>query len=359
MPNEIFDLIIIGAGPSGLFTALQIEKDLKLLILEKSEVPAQKLLLSAKWRGNVTNRTADESHYFPEGKVFVKKAFEHYGVSDFLSFLENHHLAFHEEDFWRILLDHGAKEFQQCLLTKLQEKKIPIHFGESPETIQKNHYFEISTHCWTYFSKNLLIATGSKSVPSLWSSDLATQVAQQFHLCYEPFYPALVGFETEKDLSSLSWSSLIAKGELWIDHKKVSEQTGPILFTHRWLSGPVIFNASLRLTEEQRKKNLIELKVIIKKQDITKRFLWYLGFKQNKLNTYLFTTKILKTRDFTEAKVCGWGIHCEELDENFQSTKIPWLFFIGEAVNITGETGGFNLQRCWTSAKCCSNYFSV
>ncbi|MCR5412185.1 MAG: NAD(P)/FAD-dependent oxidoreductase [Patescibacteria group bacterium] len=48
MPNEIFDLIIIGAGPSGLFTALQIEKDLKLLILEKSEVPAQKLLLSAK-----------------------------------------------------------------------------------------------------------------------------------------------------------------------------------------------------------------------------------------------------------------------------------------------------------------------
>jgi predicted flavoprotein YhiN len=90
---------------------------------------------------------------------------------------------------------------------------------------------------------------------------------------------------------------------------------------------------------------------------MTKRFLTYLGFRSNALKKYTFTTGITGVRGFDEAKVCGGGISTENLNENFEVKSVPGLFIIGECLDATGKTGGFNLQRCWTSGAGCSKTF--
>ncbi|MDR0282330.1 MAG: NAD(P)/FAD-dependent oxidoreductase [Candidatus Peribacteria bacterium] len=76
----------------------------------------------------------------------------------------------------------------------------------------------------------------------------------------------------------------------------------------------------------------------MKKLNVTKRFLSYLGFQHNKFTNYTFTTTIIKVRGFDEAKVCGGGILLENLDENFQVKPIPGMYIIGECLNVTGKT---------------------
>ncbi|MDR0860011.1 MAG: NAD(P)/FAD-dependent oxidoreductase [Candidatus Peribacteria bacterium] len=86
---------------------------------------------------------------------------------------------------------------------------------------------------------------------------------------------------------------------------------------------------------------------------MTKRFLAYLGFRLNLLTEYTFTTRITGTRGFEEAKVCSGGIQTQGLQENFEVKIQPGLFIIGECLDCTGKTGGFNLQRCRTSGAVC------
>jgi predicted flavoprotein YhiN len=162
---------------------------------------------------------------------------------------------------------------------------------------------------------------------------------------------------TEKDVSSLSGSSVTAKFEFKYHNKTIYEENGPILFTHRWLSGPSIFNASL-YRDNPKDPQGFSCYLTIKQQEITKRLLAYLGFHSNKLPQYFFSTKLTGKRGLDEAKVCWWGILTKELDDHCQSKKIPGLFFLGETINATGETWGFNLQRCRSTAFACSNYFN-
>ncbi|MDR2191213.1 MAG: NAD(P)/FAD-dependent oxidoreductase [Candidatus Peribacteria bacterium] len=122
-----------------------------------------------------------------------------------------------------------------------------------------------------------------------------------------------------------------------------------MLFTHWGLSGPVIFNSTLAmqgLPPEQ-----FTFKLSLPKAAITKRLLAYLGFSAPKLAHYTLTTKLHRLRPLTEAKVCGGGICGEQLTEQLEVKTVPGLFITGECLDVTGKTGGYNLQRCWTSGK--------
>jgi predicted Rossmann fold flavoprotein len=223
------DVIIIGAGPSGLFCALHLPEGLKVLILEKSEHSATKLLMSAKGRGNLTNVSLDPAlDYVSSDTSFVQQAFRQYGVQDFLQFLRENAVAFQEEENSRILLQSGkVSQFREVLVQKLAEKGVEISYGQELQSVvcQEEGGFKIQTSSASFSAKKVILATGSKSVPKLGSSDIALQVARDFGLKYTDFYPALVGFETEKDLSSLSGSSVMGKGELYVRGKLIYEQS--------------------------------------------------------------------------------------------------------------------------------------
>lgn len=354
----IRDIIIIGAGPSALFCALHLPSDLKILLLEKTEMVAQKLLMSAKWRGNLTNIHITSKDYVTDDEKFVEQSLQKYWSKEFLSFLEQYEIPYHEEAGGRILLDSWkVKEFQMFLLNEIEKKGIQISYNQDICSLKEEQdSFQIKTVQDQFWAKKVILATGSSSIPSVGSSDIALKIAKEFHLKYSSFYPALVGLETEKDVSSLSGSSLIGKVELYDDGKLLYQQTGPILFTHRWVSGPTVFNASLFLKNTTPSSDIL-FKIKVDSSNITKRFLVYLGFKTNKLPHYMFTTKITQQRPFSEAKVCWGGIATSNLTPNFESKTVSGLYCIGECVEVTGKTGGYNLQRCRTSAHCCSQSF--
>ena len=354
--NKIYNVIILWAWPAWLFCANKIEGWKSILILEKSDSSAQKLLLSAKWRWNITNTIINpKEDYATDDSDFVKSAFDKFWVKDFLKFLANEWIEVKEEMGGRILLKSGkVKEFHEKLLQIVENKWVEIKYNSEFLDVNKmeDWNFEIKTLNWIYYTKKFIVATWWPSFPKLGASGIANDIARKFNLEKTEFYPALVGFETSKNFSSLSWSSVIWKLNLLEWNKIIYEELWAILFTHWWISGPAVFNASLFMRNKWKK---YKVRFFVSDKEITKRLLNFLWFKTNKLKEYTVSSDILGVRWLDEAKVCWWWIKTENLDNNFECKKIPWLYFIWECVDVTWKTWWFNLQRCRTSGAVCAN----
>jgi hypothetical protein len=360
MNTKIYDIIIVWAWPAWLFCANKINEWKSVLILGKSDSPAQKLLLSAKWRWNITNvKINPKEDYVTDDSNFVKSAFDKFWVKDFLEFLDSEWIEVKEENNGRILLKSGkVKEFHEKLLHLLGNKWIEIKYNTEFLDVKKmdDLNFEIKTSNWNYYTKNFIVATWWPSFPKLWASWIAIDVAKFFGLKTIPFYPALVGFETSQNFSSLSGSSVIWKLNLIKWDKVIYEESWPILFTHRWISGPAVFNSSLFIRENfKESKSKYKVRLFVSDKEITKRLLSFLWFRVNKLKEYIISSDVINVRWLDEAKVCWWWVETENLNDNFECKNVPWLYFIWECVDVTGKTWWFNLQRCRTSGAVCAN----
>lgn len=362
MGNKVYDVIILWAWSAWIFCALKILKEYSILILDKADSPAQKLLLSAKWRWNITNSNINPIYdYVSDDQNFVNTCFNKYWVSDFLWFLKNEWIEVKEENNWRILLKSGSvKEFHEKLLECIKDKWVEIKYNSELLSVNKvDNIFKIKTSWWIYFAKNFIVATWWPSFQKLWATGISSDIAKHFNLWFTPFYPALVGFETEQDFSSLSGSSVTGKLRLLNWNKIIYEETWPILFTHRWISGPTVFNASLFMRETLYWwKTWYKVKIIIPTKEITKRLLIFLWFRTNKLVEYTISSEIVNVRWLDEAKVCWWWVKTNNLSLRFECKDVSWLYFIWECVDVTWKTWWFNLQRCWTSAAICANWIN-
>ena len=362
MKNNIYDVIILWAWPAWLFCASKIINKYSILILDKAISPAQKLLLSARWRWNLTNLNINPMYdYISDNISFVNNCFDEYWVKDFLWFLKDEWIEVKEEDNWRILLKSwSVKEFHEKLLKCVIDNWVEIKYNSEFLSINKSDdIFRIDTRCWTYLAKNFIVASWWPSFPKLWATNIALNIAKHFNIWFTSFYPALVWFETEQNFSSLSGSSIIGKVKLLEWNKTIYEEIWPILFTHRWISGPIIFNASLFMRESINGWRIwYKIKIIISEKEITKRLLMFLWFRTNKLKEYIISSKIINARWLDEAKVCWWWIKTENLTPSFECKNVPWLYFIWECVDVTWKTWWFNLQRCRTSAAICAKWIN-
>ena len=361
--DKTYDVIILWAWSAWLFCACRIDEWKSTLILEKSDSPAQKLLLSAKWRWNITNVNINPpKDYFTIDSSFVTNAFDKFWVANFLNFLDGEWIEVKEENSGRILLKSAkVKQFHEKLLQPIDNKWVEIKYNSEFFNIEnlKNWTFEIKTSSWIYHTRNFIVATGWPSFPKLWASRIAIDIAKKFNLEVTEFYPALVWFETNQDFSPLSWSSIIWNLFLINGDKVVYKETWSILFTHRWISGPVVFNSSLFIWENLIKnKSKYKVKFSISNKEITKRLLSFLWFRVNKLKEYTISSDIIKVRWLDEAKVCWWGVKTKNLNEYFECKNIPWLYFIWECVDVTWKTWWYNLQWCWTSSAVCAEWIN-
>ena len=353
--DKIYDVVILWAWPAWLFCASKIDEWKSILILDKADSPAQKLLLSAKWRWNITNSMINlDKDYASDNSDFVISAFDKFWVKDFLDFLDNECIEVKEENNGRILLKSGkVKEFYEKLLQLIENKWIEIKNNSDFLSVKKiDDVFQVKTSNWTYQTRNFIVATWWPSFPKLWATSISTDIAKKFNLETTPFYPALVGFETHQNFSSLSWSSVIWKLNLLKWNEVIYEESGPILFTHRWISGPTVFNASLFMRDVWKK---YKVRLFVSDKEITKRLLSFLWFRVNKLKEYIISSDVVDIRWLDEAKVCWWGVKTKNLNSNFECNDVQWLYFIWECVDVTWKTWWFNLQRCWTSGAACAN----
>lgn len=349
----IYDLIIIWWGASWLFCAINSPKEYKKLILEKQNQLWTKILLSGWWRCNFSNKNISADKYFWQNKKMLASVFHKYNNTDFLNFLDQNKIKYKLEDNGRFLLLNGnSRDLLNLLQKKVKENNTEIFLEQGVTNInKKDELFEIETKSEKFYSKNLVIATWWISFPQTGTNGFALKLAKKFEIQTINSLPALCGLETELDFSQLSGASIFGIVQSKYKNKLIYETQWQILFTHWGVSWPAILNTSAWISEylNKNKLKISDLSLTIKTEEISKK-LWKLNIL-NSENEII--SQIKGFRPLNEAKASSGGVSLDEIKANFESKKIPNLFFIGEALDIVGETGWFNLQRAWSSGFVC------
>lgn len=354
----VYDVIIIGGWASGLFASIFLPKEMSKLILEKNEKCGAKLLLSWGERCNVTNINLDvDVDYQGKDKKSLPSVFHKFWNQDMIDFLQKHGIETVVEDNGRVLLKSGkAKQLLELLLRLSVANGTEHKNNIQILSIKKNDFFEIKTNDDVYECENLIIATWWKSYPQVGATGFVYDAAKQFDLAYVDPYPCLCGIETVQDMSGITWNSEVVHLQLFQWKKCVYDEKWSLLFTHRGVSGPVVFNASLQIPP-----NLpfsregywsLRVKIVFDMEKVNKKIANFLGLHEK--NDFV-VLDVKGTRWREEAKVMWGGILMSELKPNFESKKVPHLYVIGEACDIVWRTGGYNLQWAWSSGYVCGS----
>ena len=359
----MYDIVVIWAGPAWLFFASQIDPSYNILILEKSEHIGQKLLMSGGERCNFSNINVSPEHYVGTKKESLFGMLSKFGYQDIQDFLENNHVETNLENNGRLLVKSGkSREVLDLLLQILAQQQKKIQTKHEVLSIHQNgEIFTIETTQGNFESKKVILATWGIGYPQTGASDIGRRLAESLGHSVTPLHRGLCGIEITTPLEILSGSSCEAEIWLYDGQKEIFKSKWPLLFTHRWFSGPTIFNTTIALWDYRKQaKNVNKpvtqytLIIDITPDTATKRINEQF---EGKLSQLIFPIKDLRPR--TESKITVGGIPITELMPYGESKKCPWLFVLGELVDITGETGGFNLQRCWTSSYLCAQYLNT
>ena len=391
---ELFDFAIIGGGASGLF-ALQGLKEKKVVILEGNEKLALKLLATGGGKCNFTNLYISHDNFVSENPHFVKSFLARYGTYDFLDLVEKYQIPYEERDNGKLFTLSGAKSILDMLLQEGFSENHTFKTGclvenvikNSDEETENSSFFKIVTNQGDVFAKNVLVASGGLSYPQMGATNIATKIAKSFGIKTVSMVPALAGLrypsEYQRVFESLSGIAITAKGTVG---KRVF--TDQLLFTHRGFSGPLALNLSLFMkgeteitfdflpeidvekliqSEKQSKKSFTNILSEYLPKSLVKALLEKI-FGTNKLPDLpqmkkaemeevgrIFNECKILVSDldgFDKAEVTRGGVSVDEVfPKTMESKKCPGLYFIGEALDVTGMLGGYNLHWAWASAK--------
>lgn len=363
----IYDVIIVWAGAAGLFSGICLNKNLKKLILEKTAKPWTKVLMSGWERANVSNADIEPTRdYFTQNKKFLFSIFSNYTNWDTMSFFAENWVEIVEEDRNRLILKSwDSKELLTCLLKNIQKSNCELKINQDIKNISKNKdlLFEIvNSSEEKYFSKNVIIASWWKSFPQVWTTGEGYNIAKSFWIEVVNPYRTLCGMATKRDLSEISWVSVDLQLQLFDrknEKKAIYSENWPLLFTHFWVSWPIVHNLSnaiweylnlLKIDEIDFEKYILENLFLSLNFDLEKTPKRILKFFELSSEKNLINLDLQNWRSWKEAKATWWGISTNELDNHMQAKKVSWLYFIWEVVDVTGKTWGFNLQWAWSSA---------
>ncbi|HKM01012.1 MAG TPA: NAD(P)/FAD-dependent oxidoreductase [Sedimentibacter sp.] len=393
----IYDVIIIGAGPAGLFVAANI-KNKKVLIIEKNKTPGKKLKLSGAGQCNYTNNCEINEllqKYGDKGR-FIKTALYNFTNQNTINFFKENGLdSIIREDNKVFPYSFKAADVLNVLIDCTKHAEILLNTSVDKVSYDENKkLFYIKTDTATYACHNLIISTGGKSYPNTGSTGDGYRFAESLgHSIVEP-KPALTPVYVENyqfnELSGISFESI--KISLFKNNKKTKEFTGDLLFTHVNISGPVIINNSRYMeagdilkinftsfiNEDEFRiyfENLISssktnIKTALKELNLPKRLiekvLQLCSVDENLSCSQLnknsrknlmellsaYPMEIRNLGDYNIAMVTKGGVSTREINQKtMESKKIPRLYFAGEVVDYDGDTGGFNIQGAFSTAK--------
>lgn len=384
------DVIIIGAGASGLMCAIEAGKrQRKVLVLEHANKPGKKILMSGGGRCNFTNYTVEAENFLSENAHFCKSALSRFTQWDFLEMIHAQEIPYHERDHGQLFCNESARDILDMLLSECDKVGADIRLNADILSVQKHAEsgFVIKTKTQEITCQSLVIATGGLSIPKMGATPFAYKIAEQFGIKVQPTRAGLVPFtlhvEDKEKFAVLSGLALPAT----ISNMRQSF-TENLLFTHRGLSGPVALQMSsywregeelrinllpeLDLQQQliQAQKEKIKLKV---KNYLTHRLakrlvfaflqdelldlsLLDLSHKQIQIIAGQFNAWKIKpngTEGYRTAEVTLGGVDCHAISsKTLQANDVAGLYFIGEALDISGWLGGYNFQWAWASGWC-------
>lgn len=376
---KIYDVLILGAGASGLMCAAHLSRSLDVALVDCNEKVAKKLKISGGGKCNITNVEVDISHYDSTDEA-LSHALEVFSKEDLLSFLAQNGLEPEIRKGRYYFCKKSSDEIIAILQAKTKNRDLLLNH-EILQVKKEGDRFDVYTQKGLLHAKKLVVATGGKSYKSLGASDIGLQIAKSFAIDVVDFTPALVGLTLQKDQFWMKeLSGLSAYVEISVAGKKIYEE---MLFAHKGISGPAVLSASLYWQKGNivinflPKHHILELikgnkkllsSVIPLPKRLARALLEALGVedvacnklgkeqKENLAQIHQYTFAPAGNFGFSKAEVSRGGIAlCELCPQSLESLKVCGLYFIGEVVDVTGELGGYNFQWAFSSGVACAH----
>lgn len=375
-----FDVIVLGAGAAGLFCAMEAGKrGRRVAVLERSERPGKKILISGGGRCNFTNLYCTPENFLSANLHFAKSALARFTPADFIALVEKHRIAYHEKTLGQLFCDGSAQEILVMLEAECRAAGVRVFTNQRVAEVTKGTEFVVRTEEAEFTAKALVVATGGLSIAKMGATAFGYQLARQFGLRMVPTRPALVplilGRKEQKEYCDLAGVSaeVVARAEGAAFREKM-------LITHRGLSGPAILQVSsywergkpvvldlapgrviTRAVQDAKYRNLPEV-VAAFQGNLPRRFAerWVelhepesfsnASLEKFEQGVHSWSLVPVDTEGYEKAEVTAGGVDTDELSsKTMESRKVPGLFFIGELVDVTGHLGGFNFQWAWAS----------
>jgi predicted Rossmann fold flavoprotein len=410
---KAYDLIVIGAGAAGLMCAITAAKrGHRVLVLERANKVGKKILMSGGGRCNFTNLHISPDRFISANPHFCKSALSRYTQWDFITWVEQHGIEYFEKETvnglsGQLFCRQSAKLIVAMLLAECQAVEVEIMLNCEILTVHHEtatwtakpgqeyrtgsdfaaaNGFYLSTSQGKFTSEKLVVAAGGMSVPRLGGSAIAYQLAACFGLRLLPKSAGLVPFTFTDHIHDVCdrLTGVSSEVVLFNDRQSFRED---ILFTHRGLSGP----AALQLSSYWQPGETMMVN-LLPDHDAWKLLLsWKQSHPKSLLRSHLdqhlprklvlelqqlcwpelaetalaewpniwleaigqqlggWSLKPAGTEGYRTAEVTMGGIDTRDLSSKTMESNIHGLFFIGEAVDVTGHLGGFNFQWAWSS----------
>ncbi len=376
-----FDVIVLGAGAAGLMCAITAgQRGRRVLLLDHAAAPGAKILISGGGRCNFTNTAAAPERFQSENPHFARSALDRYTPNHFIALVQRHGIAFHEKTKGQLFCDGSARAVLAMLLQEARAANVDLRLAHPITGLSKADSFRIATNHGAFTADSLVIATGGLSIPKLGATGFAYDAARRFGLRVTQTRPGLVPLTFDGDLLAMMRPLAGVSLDAEVTHGRHRFRDA-ILFTHRGLSGPAILqissywregpiivnllpglDAAAFLLRRKRSRPKAELRTVLA-EHLPQRLAHVLAPDSDRLadiqdrtlrtlaqHLQAWTILPTGTEGFAKAEVTAGGIDTSELSsKTMQSAKIPGLFFIGEAVDVTGWLGGYNFQWAWAS----------
>jgi predicted Rossmann fold flavoprotein len=390
-----FDVAVIGAGAAGMMcAAVAAQRGKRVVLIDHAAKLAEKIRISGGGRCNFTNVNTAPANFLSDNPHFCKSALARYTPADFIALVKKHRIGHHEKHRGQLFCDESAEQIIQMLKDECAVGGVTWRMPTTVATVENtSEGFLLSTDTGEILADSLVIATGGLSIPKIGATDFGYRIATQFGLNLVEPRPGLVPLTFDGP----SWEPFVPLAGIALE---VEVETGSnkgkggkrgffredLLFTHRGLSGPAILQISSYwqpgtpiivnlLPDVDVADELITNKGTLKKQlgnilaqwlptRLAEGLLLANGFaldarvadmpdaRLRALGAASNRWSIVPTgsEGYRKAEVTLGGVDTRELSQqSMMATKVPGLYVIGEAVDVTGWLGGYNFQWAWAS----------
>ncbi|MDE1172367.1 MAG: NAD(P)/FAD-dependent oxidoreductase [Parvibaculaceae bacterium] len=382
-----FDVVIIGAGAAGMMCAIEAGKrGRSVLIADHARAPGEKIRISGGGRCNFTNLNATPTNYLSANPHFCISALRRYTQHDFIALVGRHGIAWHEKTLGQLFCDGSAQQIIDMLVGEMRLAGVELRTGVSVEAAEKTaDGFRLKLSEKVVECASLVVASGGKSIPKMGATGLAYELALRFGLRVTETRPALVPLtfdpamlERLKPLAGVAVDVDVACGRT---HFKEA-----MLFTHRGLSGPAILQISsfwregaelaiamkpgtdmFQALREARARHGRQTVTTALASLLPKRLAQTIAEGEDAAGMALadlsdkrmqaidravngWRVRPVGSEGYRTAEVTLGGVDTRDLDQRTMAASgVPGLYFIGEAVDVTGWLGGYNFQWAWSS----------
>jgi len=393
------DVAVIGAGAAGMMcAAVAGQRGRRVVLLDHAVKLAEKIRISGGGRCNFTNLGTGPDNFLSDNPHYCRSALASYTPQDFLALLKRHHVSWHEKHRGQLFCDDSSESIIDMLRQECEAGGVQWRMACTITHIARDgDGFLLHTSQGTLYAAQVVIATGGMAIPQLGATDFGLKIARQFGLKVIEPRPALVPltFEAAQWAPFASLAGVALQACVRTGDKRGGMFMEDLLFTHRGLSGPAILQISsywqpgtpIHVDLAPDLDMAVELLAAKPgaRQQVGKALTqsWprrlaeaWLAAVESRLHPGLATSRLADVPDrvlralgdtinrwtltpsgtagYKKAEVMRGGVDTRGLDQKTMAARsVPGLYFIGEAVDVTGWLGGYNFQWAWASGVAC------